>query len=90
MSELEEIDGSLEGDFRFIGSDGSVTRMTAAEMKDQLRQKYFIWFHQVGDLGKWNDEERVERVKDMSWFWCFDDGMTPEQAFALAKSQGVV
>jgi hypothetical protein len=37
-----------------------------------------------------SDDKKADLVEDLSWFFCFDDGMSPEEAVEEAKSKGVV
>jgi len=55
-------------------------------------EKYFTWIKQCRELlGKTSTEsdgeEFVAMCNDISWFGCFDDGMTPEQAVAEYKQK---
>lgn len=71
-----------------IKEDGSVTSLTEENLKK--RNEFFTWITAVGGIAGWSKDEIAQRVSDPSWFFCFDDGMTPEQALAEAKSKGVV
>lgn len=52
--------------------------------------KYFEWIAKVCELLGWAKEDGVKIVEDPNWFGCWDDGMTPEDAVAEAKTKGVV
>ena len=44
------------------------------------RERFFRFIQECGKLLGKNDKETAELLKDPSWFFCFDDGMTPENA----------
>lgn len=52
-----------------------------------MNVRYFNWIKKARELlGKTSGPEDgtdfINMVNDVSWFGCFDDGMTPEEAVA--------
>ena len=70
--------------------DGNIKRVSEEELKERAKNKFFTWITEVGKLAGWSSDETADRVEDPSWFYCFDDGMRPEDALAEARSKGVV
>lgn len=52
--------------------------------------RYFTWIANVCMLLGWERLAGADLVEDVSWFGCFDDGMTPEAAIEEAKARGVL
>lgn len=52
--------------------------------------RYFKWIADVCALLGWEKAEGADLVEDVSWFGCFDDGMSPSAAVAEAKARGVL
>ncbi len=73
-----------------IDAEGNMIELTEEELKVRLRNNFFKWFTEVSRLAGWSHEETGKRIKDPSWFFCFDDGMKPEYALEEARSKGVV
>lgn len=50
-------------------------------------KNFFQWVYECCKLmGKDKDYgHNLLPAKDPSWYWCFDDGMTPEEAVAKYK-----
>jgi hypothetical protein len=44
------------------------------------RRRFFRFIQECGKLLGKSDEETADLLKDPSWFFCFDDGMAPEDA----------
>ena len=47
-------------------------------MKEMSR--YFEWIAECCNELGWPIEKGADLLKDNSWYWCFDDGMTPKEA----------
>jgi hypothetical protein len=73
-----------------MDADGNIRVVSEEEIKERTRNKFFTWITKVGELAGWSREEIAGRLEDPCWFFCFDDGMKPEEALAEAKSKGVV
>ena len=54
--------------------------------------RFFSWVVECCALLGWRREEgeRLFPGADPSWFFCYDDGMSPEEAVAEAVRKGVV
>lgn len=76
--------------YREVQPDGSVITVSEAELQQRLQDRWFSWLFEVGRIAGWTVDQTADRVNDVSWFGCFDDGMTPQQAYDEAKSKGVV
>lgn len=48
---------------------------------------FFIFIKRSGELLGMDAEEAASLIDDPSWFFCYDDGLTPEQAVAEYKSK---
>ena len=77
-------------EYHEIKEDGSVEEVSMEELKKRAMHRFFTWLKKVGELAGWSTEETAKRVEDPSWFYCYDDGMKPEDAVAEAKSKGVI
>ncbi len=73
-----------------IGVDGSVTELSEEDLNAKIRHRFFTWITEVGKIANWTNEETATRVEDVSWFFCYDDGLTPLEAYNEAKSKGIV
>ena len=73
-----------------IDGDGNAEEISLEEYEKRGREKFFAWLKQVGGILGYNLEETAKLVNDISWFFCYDDGMTAEEAVAEARSKGVV
>jgi hypothetical protein len=56
--------------------------------------RYFGWLKRVRELldkasGPDDADDFLKMANYVSWFGCFDDGMTPEQAVAEFKRKGM-
>lgn len=49
-------------------------------MKKALQDRFFTFIRECGKLLGKNDEETAKLVDDPSWFYCFDDRLTPQEA----------
>lgn len=49
-------------------------------LKKAHQEKFFRFIRECGKLLGKTDEETAKLVEDPSWFFCFDDGLTPELA----------
>ena len=45
-----------------------------------MRDQFFTFIRECGKLLGKNDKETASLLEDPSWFFCFDDGMTPREA----------
>lgn len=52
--------------------------------------KYYEWIAQCCEELNWDVKEGANLVKDVSWFGCYDDGMSPKNAVNEAIRKGVV
>lgn len=52
--------------------------------------RYFTWIADVCALLNWEKKDGADLVEDVSWFGCFDDGMSSSAAIAEAKTRGVL
>lgn len=50
-----------------------------------MKLSYFNWIAEVCRLMNQPKEYGANLVEDPSWFGCWDDGMTPEEALAEYK-----
>ena len=73
-----------------IDVDGNLVNLTEEELRTRARNAFFTWIHKVGEICGWSNEETADRISDRSWFFCYDDGMSPEAAVAEAKTHGIV
>ena len=55
-----------------------------------MSNKYFEWIAGCCKELGWDIREGEILVKDVNWFGCYDDGMTPKEAVDEAVSKGVV
>ncbi len=68
----------------------NVLEIDPEELKKIHRELWFMWLKDVCVLLDKPSTYGIELMKDMSWFYCFDDGLSPAQAVAEARSKGVV
>ena len=54
------------------------------------RKPYFEWIAECCKELNWDKREGASLVEDVSWFACYDDGMTAKEAVDEAVSKGVV
>jgi predicted RNase H-like HicB family nuclease len=52
-----------------------------------MRNRYFEFIEKCGELLGRNIEQQADMVEDVSWFGCYDDGMTPEEAVKEYKEK---
>lgn len=45
-----------------------------------MRLEFFTFIRECGKILEKTDEETAKLLEDPSWFFCFDDGMTPQDA----------
>lgn len=62
--------------------------MDLEELRASHQDRFFRWVRECAKLlGIVGTEKEPLLVEDRSWFFCFDDGMTPEQAVAEYRSK---
>lgn len=44
------------------------------------RNQFFMFIRECGKLLAKNDEETSKLLDDPSWYYCFVDGMTPQES----------
>jgi len=57
-----------------------------------VKNKFFEWVAEVCKELGWEIKEGAKLMpsEDPSWWFCYDDGMTPKEAVAEAVKHGVV
>lgn len=57
-----------------------------------MSSRFFDWVEACTALLGWPLEQGVEMLpeNDPCWFFCYDDGMSPEEAVREAISKGIV
>jgi hypothetical protein len=55
-----------------------------------MRNQYFEWLAKVCILMGQPIAYGATLIEDQDWFGCFDDGMTPEEAFNEAKEKKII
>ncbi len=48
-----------------------------------MRDQFFTFIRECGKILGKNDEETSKLLDDQSWFYCFDDGMTPQETVGM-------
>jgi len=51
---------------------------------------YTKWIFEICQLLEITSEEGEKLFRDPNWFFCYDDGMTPEAAIKKAKRVGAI
>lgn len=64
--------------------------MSMDKLVEIARDKYFSWVADVSKVIGINPKDAGWIVQDVSWFYCYDDGMTPEEAVAEAREKGII
>lgn len=54
--------------------------MDEAAMREALKNRFFTFLRECGRLLGKDDNQTAELIEDPSWFFCFDDGLTPTEA----------
>ena len=54
------------------------------------RDRFFSWIAQVCKELGWDVSRGSELISDPNWFLCYDDKISPAEAIAEAKANGVV
>lgn len=67
-----------------------VAEYTLDDLDKEIIRRYYKWIANVCGVLKWDVMKGADLIADPSWFYCYDDGMTPEEAVAEAVSKGVL
>jgi hypothetical protein len=77
------VSGKCNGEWETCYCETCAARRAA----DAARERFFTFVKQCGQLLGLDDEQTAKLLNDSSWFFCFDDGMTPEQSVEAFKAR---
>jgi len=65
-------------------------RVEEDPLDTEIHRQYFKWIANVCGVLKWDIMKGADLIGDPSWFYCYEDGLTPEEAVQEAISKGVL